>query len=81
LVVANRVKSERGSNGGVIKHTLSRFAGIEEVNLVSHYPAAFTTSLESAMPLCLAAAKSVARGQIRALALAAAERSRELAPY
>ena len=81
LVVANRVRSERGSNGGVIKHTLSRFAGIDEVNLVSHDPAAFTTSLDSAMPLCLAAPKSVARGQIRALALAVSERARELAPY
>ena len=81
LVVANRVRAERGSNGGVIKHTLSRFAGIDEVSLVSHDPAAFTTSLESALPLCLAAPKSPARGQIRALAQVVSEQPRELATY
>jgi len=68
FVVANRVRSERGSSGGVIKHTLSRFAGVEEVSLVSHDPAAFTASLESALPLCLAAPKSASRGQLRDLA-------------
>jgi MinD-like ATPase involved in chromosome partitioning or flagellar assembly len=67
VVVANRVRSERGSNGGVIKHTLSRFAGIDEVSLVSHDPAAFAASLESALPLCLAAPKSASRGQLRGL--------------
>jgi MinD-like ATPase involved in chromosome partitioning or flagellar assembly len=65
LVVANRVRSHRSSSAPIVRHTLGRFAGIQDVHIVDEDATAFGASLDAAAPLCIAAPKSQVRKQFR----------------
>ncbi|MEN9751402.1 MAG: hypothetical protein RLZZ600_449 [Actinomycetota bacterium] len=83
VIVANKVRSERGSNASVVRHTLARFAGLEDVAVLNYEPTAFASCLETATPLCMVAPKSAVRNQIRELAqsIRLGERLREQVTY
>jgi MinD-like ATPase involved in chromosome partitioning or flagellar assembly len=68
LVVANRVRSHRSSSAPIVRHTLGRFAGIQDVHIVDEDATAFGASLDAAAPLCIAAPKSQVRKQFREIA-------------
>jgi MinD-like ATPase involved in chromosome partitioning or flagellar assembly len=66
--VANRAQSARGSNAAMVRQTLSRFAGLTDVQIIDDDPKALAASLDLAAPLCLVSPKSKTRSQIQALA-------------
>lgn len=66
--VANRVHAKRSSGGNIVRHTLSRFAGVTDVHLIDDDAMAFAEALERAAPLCVVAPKSTVRSQIRQIA-------------
>jgi MinD-like ATPase involved in chromosome partitioning or flagellar assembly len=68
LVVANRVRSHRSSSAPIVRHTLGRFAGIQDVHIVDDDATAFGASLDAAAPLCIAAPKSQVRKQFHEIA-------------
>lgn len=67
-VVANRVRENRSSNASIVRHTLQRFAGFDDVAVVNDDRTSFMAALDRAAPLCVSAPKSVARTQLAALA-------------
>ncbi len=68
LVVANRVRSHRSSSAPIVRHTLGRFAGIQDICIIDEDATAFGASLQAAAPLCIAAPKSQVRKQLRDIA-------------
>ena len=69
-IVANRGRAERSANATAVKHTLSRFAGLDDVDVIPDEPATFHRALDVAAPLLVVSPKSPARSAIANLARA-----------
>lgn len=66
--VANRAQSARGSHAAIVRQTLSRFAGLTDVDVIDDDPKALAVAIENAAPLCLVSPKSKVRTQVQAIA-------------